>query len=86
MAGNKKGTAECGKKEFCGAGKQYGRYAKKSIIFLQMKICCGQEGTAQGCLIILSMRKIQQRMIRQSLQRVLMRMGMNLKRPYISTR
>jgi hypothetical protein len=25
MAGNKKGTAECGRKEFCGAGKQCGR-------------------------------------------------------------
>ena len=26
MAGNKKGTAECGRKEFCGAGKQCGKY------------------------------------------------------------
>jgi hypothetical protein len=25
MAGSKKGTAECGRKEFCGAGKQCGR-------------------------------------------------------------
>ena len=28
VAGNKKGTAECGRKEFCGAGKQCGRYSK----------------------------------------------------------
>ena len=26
--GTRKATAECGKKEFCGAGKQCGRYSK----------------------------------------------------------
>ena len=28
MAGNEKDAAECGRKKFCGAGEQCGRYAK----------------------------------------------------------